>query len=59
MSGGGRFFDNVMLIYRHWVIMARCQKLSDIIALVKCKVNYIKTNNIAFALYLPILCQGQ
>ena len=41
-SMGGVIFVTVMLIYRHWVIMAFNDKLTDIIAFGKCKVQYIK-----------------
>ena len=39
----------VMLIYRHWVIMAYSEK-SDIIVLEKSEVNSLKRANVAFAL---------
>ena len=32
--------DTVMLIYRHWTIMAYSEKLSDIIALEESEVHY-------------------
>ena len=49
-SGGwGKFFITAMLIYRHWVIMAYREKLSDIIVLGKCEVYSTKKANIAFA----------
>ena len=42
----------VMLIYRHWVIMAYSDKLYDIIFSKKCEVYSTKNVNIAFALAL-------
>ena len=36
------FFLTVMLIYRHWAIIAYSENLSDIIALGRCEVHYIK-----------------
>ena len=35
VRGWGKFFDTVVLIYRHWAIMAHCEKLLDIIGLGK------------------------
>ena len=49
-SGGGVIFITVMLIYRHWVIIAFSEKLSDIIILGKCEVYPTKYPNITFAL---------
>ena len=46
---GGKIFITAMLIYRHWVIIAYCEKLSDIIVLEKCEESTIKAN-IAFPL---------
>ena len=42
--------QTLMLINRHWVIMAYSEKLSDIIDLEKCEVYSTKKANIAFAL---------
>ena len=39
--------------------MAYNEKLSDIIALGKYEVYYTIKANVAYALLLPILCQGQ
>ena len=39
-----------MIIYRHWVIMAYSEKMSDIIVLEKCEVDSTKKASIAFAL---------
>ena len=50
MRGRGIFFNIVMLIYRHWVIMTYSEILSDIIVLEKCEVYSTKKANIAFAL---------
>ena len=47
--GCGKILITVMLIYRHWVIMAYRAKLSDILVLEKCEV-YLHKANIAFAL---------
>ena len=57
-KGVGKFFDTAMLIYRHWTTMVY-SKLLNIIALRKCEDHYTKKAYIGFALYLPILRQGQ
>ena len=50
-SGGWcKILITVLLIYRHWVIMAYSEKLSDIIIFEKCEVYYTKKANIDFAL---------
>ena len=49
-GGDGTFLITVMLIYRHWVIMAYSNKMSDIIVLKKCEVYSTENVNIAFAL---------
>ena len=36
-GGGGKILIIVILIYRHWVIIAKSEKLSDIIVLEKCE----------------------
>ena len=44
VTGGlGKILDTVMLIYRHWAVMANSEKLSDKIALGKCEVHYKKS----------------
>ena len=47
---GGKYFVTVMLIYKHWAIMAYSEELSDIIALGKCEVHYTKKANLVFAI---------
>ena len=42
-----------MLIYRHWVILAYSEKLSDIIVLEKCEVYSTKKANKALNKDLP------
>ena len=46
----GKNLITVMLIYRHLVIMAYSEKLSDIIPLGKCEFYHTQKANIAFAL---------
>ena len=49
-KGLGKVLITVMLIYRHWVIMAYCEKLADIIVFEKCEVYSTQKSHIDFAL---------
>ena len=48
-GGGVKFLITVMLIYRHWVIIAYSEKMSGIIVLEELEVYSTKKNKIAFA----------
>ena len=48
--GWGKILITVMLIYRHCVIKAFSEKLSDLVVLEKCEVHSAQKANIAFAL---------
>ena len=54
-----KFLITVMLIYRHWVIMAYSDRFLDIIVLKKCEVYSTKNVNIPFVLAKPKSKKGQ